>query len=80
MQHLVRGVALEELVPGEHTEAALELLSDPEAVEDRGRLAWVTFIRVERQAHGLQLVQVVAEGEGVSRLGLSLAFLRVELR
>ena len=76
----MRGVALEELVPGEHAEAALQLLSDPEAVEDRGRLAGVTFIRVERQTHSLQLVQVVAEWEGGSLFGLSLAFLRVDLK
>ena len=72
----MRGVALEELVPGEHGEGALELLPDPEAVKDLGRLAWVTDLRVERQTHGLQLVKVIAEGEGVS-LGLSLTFLRI---
>ena len=79
MQHLVRGVALEELVPGEHAERALELLPDPEAVEDLGRLAGVAVLRVERQTHGLQLVTVVAEGKGVS-LRLSLAFLRRGLK
>ena len=74
----MRGVALEELVPGEHGEGALELLSDPEAVEDRGRLAGMTRLRVEGQTHGLQLVQVIAEWEGVSLLGVSLALLRVD--
>ena len=78
MQHLVRGVALEELIPGEHSEAALELLSHPKAVKHLGRLAGVTSLGVEGEADRLQLVQVVTEGEGGRRGGgLSLAFLRV---
>ena len=78
MQHLVRGVALEELVPGEHSEAALKLLPHPETVKHLGRLAGMTSLRVEGEADRLQLVQVVAEGErGRRGGGLSLAFLRV---
>ena len=77
MQHLVRGVALEELIPGEHSEASLELLPHPEAMQHLGRLAGMTSLGVEGEADRLQLVQVVAEGEGGSRGGLSLAFLSV---
>ena len=77
----MRGVTMEKLVPGEHAERALELLPDPEAVEDLGRLAGVAGLRVERQTHGLQLVKVVAEGKEVMvNIRLSLAFLRRELK
>ena len=77
MEHLVGGVALEELIPREHREAALELLPHPEAVKHLGCLAGMTSLRVEGEADRLQLVQVVAEREGGSRGGLSLAFLTV---
>ena len=74
----MRGVALEELIPGEHREAALKLLPHPETVQHLGRLAGMTSLGVEGEADRLQLVQVVTEGEGGSRGGgLSLAFLRV---
>ena len=74
------GVALEKLIPGEHSQAALELLPHPETVKHLGRLAGMTSLGVEGEADRLQLVQVVTEGEGSRRGGLSLAFLRVILR